>query len=135
MKWLCERLQTPTSCKVVKINISYGTSIIQQARLHRELEPTLSTHSILSASSWESLHDFKPVSTVVISKRTRFTIGYGIFDESGIRIYFFLMQTANRFISGFAALFWISRASRGFQCLRWAEKLKLFLSSSVFMGV
>ena len=29
---------------------------------------------------------------------------------------------------------WISLVSRGFQCLWWAEKLKLFLSSSVFMG-
>ena len=29
---------------------------------------------------------------------------------------------------------WISLVSRGFQCLRWAEMLKLFLSSSVFMG-
>ena len=29
---------------------------------------------------------------------------------------------------------WISLISRGFQCLRLAEKLKLFLSSSVFMG-
>ena len=28
---------------------------------------------------------------------------------------------------------WISLISRGFQCLRLAEKLKLFLSSSVFM--
>ena len=29
---------------------------------------------------------------------------------------------------------WISLISRGFKCLRLAEKLKLFLSSSVFMG-
>ena len=92
---------TPTSCKVVKINI-YGTSIIQQAWLHRELEPT---GSILSAPSRGSLYDFKPVSSVVISKRTRSTIGYGIFDESGIRIYFIQMQTTNGFLSGFAALF------------------------------
>ena len=36
------------------------------------------------------------------------------------------------FISGFAALDFTDFG--GFQCLRWAEKLKLFLSSSVFMG-
>ena len=30
---------------------------------------------------------------------------------------------------------WISLISRGFQCLRLAEKLKLFLSPSVFMGL
>ena len=31
------------------------------------------------------------------------------------------------FTSGFAALFWmISRVSRRFQCLRWAEKVKIF---------
>ena len=96
-----EGLETPTSYKVVKINI-YGTSIIQQAWLHRELEPTA---SILSAPSRGSLYDFKPVSSVVISKRTRSTIRYGIFDESGIRIYFIQMQTTNGFISGFAALF------------------------------
>ena len=29
---------------------------------------------------------------------------------------------------------WISLVSRGFQCLRWSEKLKWFLSSPVFMG-
>ena len=56
----------------------YGTSIIQQAWLHRELEPT---GSILSVPSTGSLYDFKPVLSVVISKRTRSTIGYGIFDE------------------------------------------------------
>ena len=36
-------------------------------------------------------------------------------------------------MSGFAALDF-NQVSRGFQCLLWAEKLKLFLSSSVFMG-
>ena len=96
-----EGLETPTSCKVVKINV-YGTSIIQQAWLHYELEPT---GSILSDPSRGSLYDFKPVSSVVISKRRRSTIGYGIFDESGIQIYFVQMQATNGFISGFALLF------------------------------
>ena len=59
-----------------------------------------------------------------------------------------LHEAVNYVISGLAvgkehwlsgALFrglplWISLISGGFQCLRWAEKLKLFLSSSVFIG-
>ena len=42
--------------------------------------------------------------------------------------------TFRSFISELRLPLWISLVSRGFQCLRWAEKLKLFLSSSVFMG-
>ena len=123
-----EGLETPTSCKVVKINI-YGTSIIQQAWLHCELEPT---GSILSVPSRGSLYDFKPVSSVVISKRRRSTIGYGIFDESGIQIYFIQMQTTSSLFRGLPRSF-ASPVLRGFLCLRWVDKLNLFLSSSVFM--
>ena len=125
-----EGLETPTSCKVVKINI-YGTSIMQQAWLHCELEPT---GSILLpvVPSRGSLYDFKPVSSVVISKRRRSTIGYGIFDESSIQIYFIQMQTTNGLFRGLPRCF-ASLVSHGFLCLRQADKLNLFLSSSVFM--
>ena len=57
--------------------------------------PPLRRRLILSASSWGNLYNFKPVSSVAIWKRTRSTVGYGIFDESEIRIYFILVQTAS----------------------------------------
>ena len=122
VNYITKKVKTVTSLVTLffygwlpSLHITQRKRIVSQKR-GRNLEIKQYMEFILS-------ENFLQFYTLVI-KSLHFSIHSTLFLASTF-LFDYIEIIFRSFISGFATLFWISRVSRRFQCLRWAEKVKI----------